>query len=377
MRYYFIAGERSGDLHGGNLVREILKLDPAAELRGIGGEYMRDAGVTLSVNYGELAFMGFLEVVKNFGTISRYTRKCKADILNYKPDVIILIDYGGFNMRIASFAKKNHIKVFYYIAPKVWAWYQKRALKLKRTVDRMFVILPFEREFFKRFDWDVNYVGNPVWDAVRSHQPDSEFLPKYKLVKDRAIVSLLPGSRKQELARMVPIMVEVVGSFPEVQFGVAVVHNLDERLYAPLKAHKNVTLIAEDTYNLLLHSNAAIVTSGTATLETALFRVPQTVIYKAGASTFWIVKLLIRVPFISLVNLIAGREVIRELIQDEANGPTISGELERLMSDETYRRKILEDYQSIIDLLDSGSASVNAARLMVSYLKEDKQYAGS
>ena len=369
MRYYLIAGERSGDLHGGNLVREIVKLDPGAELRGIGGEYMRDAGVNLSVHYGELAFMGFFEVVKNFGTISRYTRKCKSDILSFKPDVVILIDYGGFNMRIASFAKKNDIRVYYYITPKVWAWYQKRALKLKRTVDRMFVILPFEKDFFKRFDWDVDYVGNPVWDSVRSHKPDLEFLTKNRLVSDLPIVSLLPGSRTQELARMVPIMADVVGRFPDVQFGVAVVDNLDKALYAPLKAHNNVTLVAEDTYNLLLHSNAAVVTSGTATLETALFKVPQTVIYKASASTYQVVKLLIRVPFISLVNLIAGREVIRELIQNEANGATISGELKRLIFDGAYRKKILEDYQSIITMLDTGSASENTARLMTGYLR--------
>jgi lipid-A-disaccharide synthase len=369
MKYYIIAGERSGDLHGGNLVKALRKFDTTPELLGVGGEYMESAGVKLKTHYRELAFMGFIEVVKNLSTVSRYIKKTKSEILQFKPDVIILIDYGGFNMRIAAFAKKNNIKVFYYITPKVWAWYTRRALKLKKNVTKMFVILPFEKEFFKQFDAEVDYVGNPVMDAVKQHIPDNMFLSTYQLTPAKSIVALLPGSRKQELQRMVSVMAEVVKAHPEVNFCVAVVNNLDGSLYEPFRHLSNVSLIPEDTYNLLLHSRAAIVTSGTATLETALFRVPQTVIYKASKSTYRIVKLMIKVKFISLVNLIADKEVIKELIQDDANVNSISMELQQLLADGKYRQEMLDNYDQIIKMLDIGSASENAARLMVQYLK--------
>ncbi len=371
MKYYLIAGERSGDLHAGNLAKEIFKLDPSADLRGIGGEFMSSAGVKLSVHYGELAFMGFIEVVRNYSTIARYTKRCKQEIEAFAPDVVILVDYGGFNMRIAAFARKYNFRVFYYITPKVWAWYQNRALRLKRTVDRMFVILPFEKEFFARYDWPVDYVGNPVWDAVRAHVADPRFLENNHIDQQKPLVALLPGSRKQELVRMVPIMARVAARFPDVTFAVAIVNNLDRRLYADLENLPNVKAIVEDTYNLLLHARAAIVTSGTATLETALFKVPQAVIYRAGASTYWVVKLMIRVPFISLVNLIAGRLVVQELIQENANDQTISEELTRLLRDDLYRKRILDDYDSVIRMLGEGSASANAARLMIGYLEKD------
>lgn len=369
MQYYIIAGERSGDLHGSNLVKAIKKHDPSAHFRGFGGDYMREAGVELTAHYGELAFMGFIEVVKNWNTISRYTKKCKEDILKFKPDVIILIDYAGFNMQIAAFGKKNNIKVFYYISPKVWAWYQKRALKLKATVDRMFVILPFEKQFFKKFDWEVDYVGNPVLDAVKAHQADSQFLQRNKLGTSMPIVALLPGSRIQELQRMVPVMAEVVKATPQFQFAVATVRNLNPELYQPLTVLPNVTQINEDTYNLLLNARAAIVTSGTATLETALFKVPQTVIYKASSSTYLVVKWFIKVPYISLVNLIADKQVVKELIQAHANKEALSGELQRLVSDGSYRTNMIQDYDRIYQTLDTGSASENAARLMVNDLR--------
>lgn len=369
MKYYIIAGERSGDLHGGNLVKELKKQDPQANLQGVGGDYMQAAGVTLKTHYRELAFMGFIEVIKNIRTVSRYIRKTKNEILEFKPEVIILIDYGGFNMRMAAFAKKNNIKVFYYITPKVWAWYQRRALKLKKNVTRMFVILPFEKDFFKQFDADVDYVGNPVMDAVKQHIPDRSFMSNYQLDASKPLVALLPGSRKQELQRMAPVMTEVVKAFPEVNFGVGVVNNLDGSLYESFRDFSNVYLIPEDTYNLLSNSRAAIVTSGTATLETALFRVPQVVIYKASASTYRVVKLMIKVKFISLVNLIAGKAVIRELIQHEANMNSISEELQRLLAEGKYRSDMLANYDQIIKTLDIGSASENAASLMVQYLK--------
>lgn len=369
MRYYIIAGERSGDLHGSNLVKAIKKLDTNAIFRGFGGEYLQNAGVELFVHYAKFAVMGFAEILLNIIKISGYLRKCRNDILAYKPDVVILIDYAGFNLQIARFGKKKDIKVFYYITPKVWAWNQSRAHQLKATVDRMFVILPFEKDFYKKFNWDVDYVGNPVLDAVKAHQQDKNFLSKTNLNSTTPIIALLPGSRKQELLRIIPVMREVITKFPELQFAVATVNNLEKNLYSSLSEFNNVRLVEEDTYNLLLNAHAAIVTSGTATLETALFKVPQIVVYKAAPLTYSFVKMVIKVRFISLVNLIADREVIKELIQDDANLENIAKELNAIISDGSYRNKILKDYDTIFELLDTGSASETAARLMVHYLK--------
>jgi lipid-A-disaccharide synthase len=370
MRYYIIAGERSGDLHGSNLVRAIQKLDNNAVFRGLGGDYLQKAGVALFVHYAEFAVMGFVEVLLNIIKISGYLRKCGKDILAYQADVIILIDYAGFNRQMARFGTKNNIKVFYYITPKVWAWNQSRAHQLKANVDRMFVILPFEKDFYKKFNWDVDYVGNPVLDAVKTHQADPDFISRLKFDPARPIVALLPGSRKQELLNILPVMREVVERFPEFQFAVATVNNLEPDLYTPLTDFTNVRVVAEDTYNLLLHAHSAIVTSGTATLETALFKVPQMVVYKAGALSYYLARMVIRVPFISLVNLIADREVVKEFIQDDANLPNLSAELQSLLSDGPYRSKMLTGYEYITQRLDTGSASENAARLMVKYLKE-------
>jgi lipid-A-disaccharide synthase len=271
---------------------------------------------------------------------------------------------------MARFGRRNNIRVFYYISPKVWAWNQSRAHQLKANVDRMFVILPFEKDFYKKFNWDVDYVGNPVLDAVKTHKADPDFFSQLKFDAARPIVALLPGSRKQELLNVLPVMREVVERFPELQFAVATVNNLEPGLYAPLSDFTNVRLVKEDTYNLLLHAHGAIVTSGTATLETALFKVPQMVVYKAGALSYYLAKMVIQVPFISLVNLIADREVVKEFIQDEANFHNLSTELTSLLSDGPYRTRMLADYQDITRLLDTGSASENAARLMVKYLNE-------
>jgi lipid-A-disaccharide synthase len=369
MRYYIIAGERSGDLHGSNLVTAIKKLDCHAIFRGFGGEYLQKAGVELFVHYAKFAVMGFAEILLNILKIAGYLRKCREDILAYNPDVIILIDYAGFNRQIARFGKKKNIKVFYYITPKVWAWNQGRAHQLKANVDRMFVILPFEKDFYKKFNWDVDYVGNPVLDAVKAHQRDENFLLKTNLNPTTPIIALLPGSRKQELLRIIPVLMEVIRKFPDFQFTVATVNNLEKNLYAPLADLNNVKLVEEDTYNLLLNARAAIVTSGTATLETALFKVPQIVVYRAPPISYALAKMVIKVKFISLVNLIAGREVIKELIQDEANLSNIAQELKAIISEGAYRNKILADYDMIFERLDTGSASQNAARLMVHYLK--------
>lgn len=372
MRYYIIAGERSGDLHASNLIKSIKTRDTQATFRGFGGDYMKSAGADLFVDYNEMAFMGLAQILANLNKISKYIRMCKDDILQYKPDVVILVDYGGFNRRIAKFCRINKIKVFYYIPPKVWAWWQKRAYELKKNVDCMFVILPFEKDFFKKFGWDVDYVGNPVLDAVKAHQKDHGFISKNNFKEGETRVALLPGSRKQELKTIVPLMAEVAKRFPNYQFVVATVSNLDPSLYGELRSFSNVRFVYEDTYNLLLNSSAAIVTSGTATLETGLFRVPQIVVYKTSALSYWPAKFVVKVAYISLVNLIAGREVIKELIQDKATVENVSEELTNIVQKTDHRNKILAGYDEVIRILDTGSASENAARLMVSYLQNNE-----
>lgn len=373
MKFYCIAGERSGDLHGGNLIKSITKIAPQSIFRGFGGDYMQSAGMDVVVHYRELAFMGFAEVLANLRTISKKLKQCQDDILKCKPDVIILIDYAGFNMRIAKFARQKGIKVYWYISPKVWAWNQSRALKLKANVDKMFVILPFEKAFFKKYDWNVDYVGNPVLDAVKSHQPDKNFLERNNFKKNISLVALLPGSRKQELQRMIPLMASVASKLPNVQFGLATVNNLSEALYASLKGLSNVRFINDATYDLLTNAQAAIVTSGTATLETALFRVPQVVVYKTSGFSYRIAKMAIKVPYISLVNLVAEREVVKELIQDNASEENTLTEIKKILEDSKHSESILTGYNEIIKILDTGSASENTAQLMIDYLQLPNQ----
>lgn len=370
MRYYLIAGERSGDLHGSNLVKALRQRDPQAIFRGFGGNYMKEAGVEVVVDYNQLAFMGFLAVIANFRTISRLLKFCRQDVLAFKPDVIILIDYAGFNMRIARFAKAKNLKVFYYISPKVWAWNTGRAWKLKANVDHLFSILPFEKEFFKKFDWEVDYVGNPVLDAIKAFKPDPDFFVKNDLVTEKKIVALLPGSRSMELRRMIPVMAEVVRMNPDYQFVVAAVKTLHEELYQPLREISSVKFVYESTYDLLTHARAAIVTSGTATLETGLFKVPQAVIYKAGLLEYWLLKQLVKIPFISLSNLIANRLIIKEFIQHEMTATNLNAELKQLVEDSPTRKQMLSDYDDVYRMLDTGSASENTARLMIDYLKK-------
>ncbi len=371
MKFYLIAGERSGDLHGGNLIKALQARSAGNQFRGFGGDYMRKAGMEVVVHYRELAFMGFVEVLANLRKISKKIKQCKEDILQYKPDVIVLIDYAGFNMRIAKFAKTQGIKVFWYISPKVWAWNQKRALKLKATVDRMFVILPFEKSFFKKFDWDVDYVGNPVLDAIKAHQVQPDFKSVNQIAENESIVALLPGSRQQELKKIIPVITDVAIALKQTQFVVAAVSNLDQKLYGGLKNLLNVRFVYDGAYDLLSIARAAIVTSGTATLETALFKVPQVVVYKTSALTYWIARMIIKVPFISLVNLVADREVVKEMIQENASVEKVSGELLSILNNETYRTAMLNSYDEIIRILDTGSASENTAEKMLGYLNRE------
>lgn len=368
MKYYIVAGERSGDIHASNLLRALKKYDSAAIARGFGGDEMQRAGAELKVHYRDMALMGFISLITKLFSVFKFLSICKRDILSFKPDVIILVDYGGFNMQIARFGRKEGIKVFYYITPKVWAWYQARARHLKASVDHMFVILPFEKDFFKKFDWNVDYVGNPVLDAIKSFNPNLNFRSENNLAADKKIVALLPGSRKMELKRIVPLMGQVARRNKDLQFVVAAVSNLDENLYSDLKHLHNVKFVEDASYDLLSIADAAIVTSGTATLETGIFKVPQVVVYKTGAMEYSLVKSIVQVSYISLVNLIANKEVIREMIQQKANPDEVDAELGRLLNDQGYRNKMREEYETIYKTLDTGSASENAARLMNQYL---------
>ncbi|MBN8577038.1 MAG: lipid-A-disaccharide synthase [Cytophagales bacterium] len=366
MKYYIIAGERSGDLHGSNLVKSLTRLQPQASFRGFGGDEMQQAGVELVMHYDQLAFMGF-EAVLNFFKIARYMADCKRDILAYKPAALILIDYGGFNRRMADFGKSKGIPVHYYIPPKVWAWRQNRAWQLKKAVDHMYVILPFEKDFFKKYKINVDYVGNPVLDAIRSFKPAEFFLEQHNLKTTQPLVALLPGSRIRELQKIVPVMAEVVKAQPAFHFAVAAIRNLPSELYQPLAGLKNVSFIYDATYDLLTHAAAAIVTSGTATLETALFKVPQVVVYKAGNFEYFIASRVVKVKFISLVNLIAGYEVVKELIQDHASATRIGAELLNLAQQGDYRERMQKEYNQLYASLDIGSASDNTAQLIVKY----------
>ena len=368
MKYYIIAGERSGDLHGSNLIKGILKHDSDAQIRAWGGDMMQDAGAEIVKNYRDLAFMGFFEVVKNLPTILGFLSFCKKDIKKFQPDVVILIDYSGFNMRVAKFAKLNGFKNFYYISPKVWAWNQSRALNIKKYVDKMFVIFPFEKAFFKRYDYEVEYVGNPLFDAIADFTPKVDFRKSARLGQ-KPIIALLPGSRKQEVETMLPSMMSQVYEFPDYQFVIGAVSNLPKELYARWQSIFPVKIVIDDAYNLLSVADAALVTSGTATLETALFNIPQVVCYRGGWAAYQVYKRVIRVPFVSLVNLIAGRELVKELLQNDFTKENLTEELSKITINQTSRKNQLVGYLEIKNILGEKGASERAGALMVQSLK--------
>jgi len=370
MRYYLIAGERSGDLHGSNLIKAIKRKDDQAQFRCWGGEYMEKAGAELVVHYRNLAFMGFIEVALYFNKILRFIRLCKKDILNYKPDVVILIDFGGFNLRVARFLKKREIKVYYYISPKVWAWNTGRAKTIKAAVDRMFVILPFEKDFYKTFGYEVDYVGNPVVDAIRNHQPDPSFLEKTGIKTEDRYIALLPGSRNQELKSILPRMVKLADSFPNQKFVLAAISSVPEHLYLPCREVNNIKIVFDRTNDILAFAFAGVITSGTATLETALWEVPQVVVYRSTSKiSFFIARMVVKIKFISLVNLIVGREVVKELIQEDFTQEKLSSEVNKLIFDNAVRNRILEEYKELKNILGHDPVSDRAADLMVHYLK--------
>lgn len=364
-RLYVIAGEASGDLHGGNLVRELLKLDPAMQVRAWGGDRMRTSGADVVKHYRDLAFMGFTQVILNLRTILRNIKLCKADILAFRPDAVVLIDYPGFNLRIAEFARANDIPVYYYISPQVWAWKAGRVKAIKRDVDRMFVILPFEKQWYAEHGMDVEFVGHPLLDALPLHMENAAMTKGVK-----PIVALLPGSRTQEISRMLPVMLSVVEHFPDYAFKVAGAPSIPAELYAGIIGNAPVELVPDGTYALLQKAKAALVTSGTATLETALIGTPLAVCYGGGAVNVWLAKRFIKVEFISLVNLIMGREVVRELIQADMSPKSLQAELDRLLNDLAYRDRMLADFSELRETLGGPGASAVTARLMWKSLNE-------
>jgi lipid-A-disaccharide synthase len=365
MKYYLVAGEASGDLHGANLMKALKEKDPQAEFRFFGGDLMVAQGGTLVQHYATMAYMGFVEVAINLRTILKNMKTCKQDIAAWNPDVVILIDFPGFNLKIAEFAKAKNFLVCFYISPKVWAWNQKRVHKIKRVVDHLFCILPFEVAFFKQFDMKVDYVGNPLLDAVSAFTLDDTFLAKHHL-QGKQIVALLPGSRKQEISRLLPEMVKVAQRFPQYQFVVAGAPSFDAAYYQPYLGEANLPVLFDTTYNLLSHANAAIVASGTATLETALFNVPQVVIYKANQIMVTAARMFLKIKYISLVNLIMDKQVVKELIQEDCNAETISSELQQLLAG-AYRETMLNHYKQLHVLMGKPGASAQTARLIIGY----------
>ncbi len=369
MKYYIIAGEASGDLHGSNLIKELKKLDPSAIIRCWGGDKMQEAGADLVKHYRELAFMGFAEVLMNLRTIFRNLKFCKEDILQFKPDTLILIDYPGFNLRIAKWAKQQGLKVIYYISPQVWAWKENRVKMMKQCVDKMLVILPFEKEYYKRkWNWEVEYVGHPLVEEIERHKAQGT---RHKL-SDRPMVALLPGSRKQEIAKKLPVMLEVSKSFPDHQFVVAQAPSVDESFYKTFtQPYSNVSTVNNKTYDLLLQAKAALVTSGTATLETALFAVPEVVCYKGSFLSYQIGKRLVHVKYISLVNLITDKLVVKELIQNELTVENLKKELTTLLTDEKKIATLKADYTALKNLLGpGGNASAKAAASIINFLRQ-------
>ncbi len=404
MKYYIIAGEASGDLHGSNLVKQIYQLDEQANIRCWGGDLMLAEGATVVKHYKHLAFMGFVEVLFNLRTILKNLAFCKEDIRSFNPDVIVLIDYPGFNIKIAEWAKQKKFKTIYYISPQVWAWKEQRVKTIKKCVDKMLVILPFEKDYYRKWDYKVDYVGHPLVEVIERFKTDNRqqttddqqrttderparignrqwtmdngrwtTTNNQHLTSDnyQSIIALLPGSRKQEINKKLPIMLQVSKSFPDFQFIVAKAPGVQDDFYEPfMTPYNNVSAVSNQTYNLLNRAAAALVTSGTATLETALFGVPEVVCYKGNPISYQIAKRVIKVKYISLVNLIMDKPVVKELIQDDLTAGNCIKELNELLLNGQRRAQLQKDYTDLKKLLSQGGhASANAAKIIVDFIK--------
>lgn len=370
MKYYILAGEASGDLHGANLMKALFKEDPDADIRFWGGDLMQEVGGTLVTHYKERAFMGFSEVVFNLSKIFKFISHCKKDIEAFQPDALIFIDNSGFNLRIAKWAKPKGYNTHYYISPQVWASRASRVKTIKATIDHMYVVLPFVEEFYKQYDYSVHFVGHPLIDAIADRvQIDPIQFKAMHNLDERPIIALLPGSRKQEINKMLAVMLSVVSDFPGYQFVIAGAPSQDTSFYETFLKEQNVKFIANKTYDLLSLSSAALVTSGTATLETALFKVPQVVCYKGSSISYQIAKRIITLKFISLVNLISDKEVVKELIQGELNTKNLKKELTHIL-DEYQRAKLFLDYYDLEQKLGGKGASEKTAKLIFQSLQQ-------
>lgn len=371
MKYFILAGEASGDLHGSNLMKALKRQDPQAEFAFWGGDLMATEGGTLLKHYRDLAFMGVVEVLVNIGTILRNFRLCRQQILHFAPDVVVMIDYPGFNLKMSQFCHQQSIPVYYYISPKIWAWKKSRIKLIRRYVDRMAVILPFEVPFYESLSYPVEYVGNPLLDAIaarRPSMPDKDLFLKNNSLSPKPIIALLAGSRKQEIKRLLPVMLSLPEKFPDYQFVIAGAPSLPPQLYKQYTYGQPVRIVYNQTYELLNHAYAAVVTSGTATLETALFRVPQVVIYKANRLSYQIAILFVKVPFFSLVNLIAGREIVKEFLQNNLEKDTLA-ELRNILSNKDYYNQILKDYDELVTTMGEPGVSERVARSILNLLK--------
>jgi len=371
MKYYLLAGEASGDLHGANLMKALKHRDTRAEFRFLGGDKMVAEGGTLVKHIADMAFMGFIEVVTNLNTIKKNMKLCKDDILAWQPDVVVLIDFPGFNLRIAEFAKANNLLVCYYISPKVWAWNQKRVIRIKRVVDHLFCILPFEVDFYKTWGMHVDYVGNPLLDAIAEFKPNPDFFKQHIATPSHPsadkVIALLPGSRKQEISRLLPPMLATIEKFPDYQFVIAGAPNFDIAYYEQFFSGKDIPVVFNATYDLLHIAKAAVVASGTATLETALFHVPQVVVYKGHPISIGIARMVVKIKFISLVNLIMNALVVKELIQQDCSPQNIYVELDLMLNDENYRSKMLDNYNELDKKMGKPGASGKTADLIIQY----------
>ncbi len=361
MKFYLIAGEASGDLHGSNLIREIRKREPSSGFRCWGGDLMAAQGAEVVKHYKDLAFMGFVEVLMNLRTIFKNLDQCKKDILEYKPDVVILIDYPGFNLRIAEWLHANNIRCFYYISPQVWAWKESRVKGIKKHVDHLFVILPFEKSFFEKHEYKVDFVGHPLLDVIPDKSPGHE---------NSKLVVLMPGSRKQEISTMLPLMIAASEHFKSYKFIIAGAPSITPEFYSSLIGDHPIEIRHGKTYELLKEARAALVTSGTATLETALFEVPEIVCYKGNRLSYMIARKLVTIKYISLVNLILDKPAVKELIQDELTVKNITEELKLLLENEEKRMKMIADFRELKTLLGGKGASGRTAELMLNYLKK-------
>lgn len=369
MKYYLIAGEASGDLHGANLMNAILEHDPNAEFFVFGGDKMAAVkNTSLRKHISEMSFMGFVEVLMNLNTIKKNMNFCKQDLSKVNPDVVILIDFPGFNLRIAEFAKLNSFKVLYYISPKIWAWNTKRVHKIKKFVDKVYSILPFEKDFYKQYDYEVEYIGNPLKDAIVNYSYNKDFKEKFNL-DAKPILAILPGSRKMELQKIFPEMILAAKRFNDYQVVVAAAGNLPLDYYHQFNLPENFKLIYNQTYDILNNADLAIVTSGTATLETALFKVPQVVCYKANAISVSIARMVVKIKFISLVNLIVDRKIVTELIQEDCTADKIENELNRLRKGQHSHAQMMNDYNELFEKVGEPGASERAASSIVNYLK--------